>query len=60
MGPGQWLVLGTMTLIHLTQLYFVYIIIHKRMKLLVVAVHVGVVIIVSPYLWTWLIQKHNF
>ena len=60
MGPDQWLVLGTMTLIHLTQLYFVYIIIYKRMKLFVVAFEIGFVILVSPYLWTWLIQKHNF
>lgn len=60
MGPGEWMVLGTMCLIHLTQLYFVWIITRKRMGLVAVALHMVGVSVVSPYIWGWLIKKHHF
>ena len=59
MGSGEWLVLGTMFLIHLTQLYFVWIITRKRMGVLSVAFHLLLAAFLAPYLWTWLVKTHD-
>ena len=54
-----WIILAVMTLIHLVQLYFVYIITRKRMGMLSVGLHLMLGGVVSPYLWEWMIKKHN-
>ena len=59
MGHGAVIILAAMTLIHLVQLYFVYIITRKRMRMLSVGLHLMLVVVVSPYLWEWMIKKHS-
>ena len=55
MGHGAWIILAVMTLIHLVQLYFVYIITRKRMGMLSVGLHLMLGGVVSPYLWELMI-----